>query len=155
MAVDPRWRPLAPSAATHSRSARAAVRRVQAFLMAWPSTSGQPFPARPARARCAPERPDCAWGQQTAHRLFAGEGFEPVSLFGTFVLPAGTPLSHALLVNGGHAMRLRLHSVRGRLPDCRQLQYGSCLRSLSYSVLVCLRNQPLETQCWILAQFLS
>ena len=50
MAVDPRWRPLAPSAATHSRSARAAVRRVQAFLMAWPSTSGQPFPARPALA---------------------------------------------------------------------------------------------------------
>ena len=52
--------------------------------------------------------------------------FEPVSLFGTFVLPAGAPLSHALLVNGGHAMRLRLHSVRGRLPD----SYGSCLRSL-------------------------
>ena len=24
-----------------------------------------------------------------------------------------------------------------------------------YSVLCCLRNQPLETQCWILAQFLS
>ena len=27
--------------------------------------------------------------------------------------------------------------------------------ALPYSVLVCLRNQPLETQCWILAQFLS
>ena len=27
--------------------------------------------------------------------------------------------------------------------------------STEYSVLVCLRNQPLETQCWILAQFLS
>ena len=53
VAVDPRWRPLAPSAATRSRIDCAAEHFVQAFLMPFPSTFGQPFAAWPAQALSA------------------------------------------------------------------------------------------------------